>query len=660
MINSLYRHVRTVGPACALLVASALLAVSGADAQAPTPRFVPSEVLVQFKTSAGPAARQDALARAAANPREHIRTHAMRAVGDPGVVVAVTGRAVLETVRILEDHPAVEFAEPNWIYTHQATNDPYYTNGSLWGMYGDTTSPANQYGSQAGEAWAAGNTGAKTVYVGIIDEGIQYTHPDLDANVWTNPFDPAGDGVDNDGNGYVDDLRGWDFNGNNNTIYDGTGDDHGTHVTGTIGAEGGNAIGVAGVNWNVTYISGKFLGPFGGSLANAIKAVDYFTDLKVRHGLNIVATNNSWGGGGYSQGLHDAIIRAAKANILFVAAAGNGGSDQVGDNNDSVASYPSKYDTTQGTSTETAAAYDGVIAVAAIASGGGLAGFSNYGATTVDLGAPGVGVYSTVPTDGYSSYSGTSMATPHVTGSVALYAAVTGQTSGAAIKSAILGAAVPTASLSGKTVTGGRLDVNAALGVTPPPTPLPPTAPSSLNATAFSSSRIDLSWMDNSGNEDGFKVERSATAGTGFVQIATVGANTTAYSSTGLSASTTYHYRVLAYNLGGDSAPSNEANATTQVASAAPAPPSSLGATGGKRKVSLTWIQSPESDVTQNKVYRSSTPGGPYTLIATSTSPATSFNNTGLPSGVTYYYRVTAVTPRGESGYSNEASATTR
>ncbi|HXG86517.1 MAG TPA: S8 family peptidase, partial [Pyrinomonadaceae bacterium] len=348
--------------------------------------------------------------------------------------------------RALKDDSSVEFVEPNWIYTHQAvSDDTYYTNGSLWGMYGDATTPANIFGSQAGEAWAAGKTGSKSVYVGVIDEGIQYTHPDLDANVWTNPHDPV-NGIDDDGNGYVDDVNGWDFDGNNNTIYDGgtrgSLDDHGTHVTGTIGAER-NGAGVVGVNWNVTYISGKFLGRRGGTSANAIKAVDYFTDLKTRHGLNIVATNNSWGGGGYSQALKDAITRANTANILFIAAAGNSGTD-----NDTTASYPSNYDVPN------------VIAVAAITNTGELASFSQYGATTVDIGAPGSGVWSTTAFNTYSSYSGTSMATPHVTGGAALYAASNPGATAAQIKAAILNSAVPTASLTGKCVTGGRLNVS--------------------------------------------------------------------------------------------------------------------------------------------------------------------------------------------------------
>jgi subtilisin family serine protease len=318
-------------------------------------------------------------------------------------------------------------------------------------MYGDATSPANQFGSQAGEAWAAGHTGSSDVYVGIIDEGFMYDHVDLAENAWTNPFDPV-DGVDNDGNGYVDDLRGWDFDGRNNTTYDGTQDDHGTHVAGTIGAAGGNGAGVAGVAWNVKIITAKFLGRRGGTTANAIKAVDYITDLKTRHGLNIVATNNSWGGGGFSQSLKEAIDRADAANILFVAAAGNGGFDGVGDNNDTTPAYPSNY------------ASANIIAVASITSSGAKSSFSNYGATSVDIGAPGSGIYSTLPgkngASAYGSYSGTSMATPHVTGGAALYAATHPGASAATVKAAILNSSVPTSSLTGRCVTGGRLNVS--------------------------------------------------------------------------------------------------------------------------------------------------------------------------------------------------------
>jgi len=421
--------------------------------------FVPGELLIKFKDGDKSASRtkSTALSLIKGSVVETINTDAMKSINTrkgitAGELLLVSSKlGTMEAIAALKNSPEIEYAEPNWIYQHFATsNDTYYTNGSLWGMYGATTTPANSFGSKAGEAWAAGHTGSTDVYVGVIDEGAQYSHEDLAANFWFNTFDLA-DGIDNDGNGYIDDVHGWDFDKNDNSTYDGTQDDHGTHVSGTIGALGGNGKGVAGINWKVTIISAKFLGRRGGTTANAIKAVDYITDLKKRHGLNIVATNNSWGGGGFSQGLQDAIERANAANILFCAAAGNGGSDGVGDNNDATASYPSNYPNAN------------VIAVASITNSGSMSSFSNYGANTVDIGAPGSGIYSTLPNstnNGYGSYSGTSMATPHVTGACALYASTHAGATANQIKVAILGSAAPTASLNGKCATGGRLNVS--------------------------------------------------------------------------------------------------------------------------------------------------------------------------------------------------------
>lgn len=447
---------------CVVVVSAVSLNTVGGGAQQPAGvdhEFVPNEVLVQFGAGASAQRKAAALARVRGAAVEVLARESARGDGhgDLELVRIPPGLAVADAVRGLQGDSAVTFAEPNWIYTHGlVSNDPYYTNGSLWGMYGAASTPSNAFGSRAAEAWAAGNVGKSNVYVGIIDEGVM-PHDDLEVNIWENPGEVAGNGIDDDGNGYVDDVRGWDFDGRNNSTYDGTSDDHGTHVAGTIGAVGGNGFGVAGVNWNVTMIPAKFLGRRGGTTANAVKAVDYLTDLKLRHGINLVATNNSWGGGGFSQALLDAINRGGNAGILFIAAAGNGGTDGVGDNNDTVANYPSNYVCASSNG-------DCVVAVAAITSTGAKAGFSNYGATKVDLGAPGSAIVSTVPskkgTPAYASYSGTSMATPHVTGAVALFAATHPGATAAAIKSAILSSATATPSLAGRTFTGGRLNVS--------------------------------------------------------------------------------------------------------------------------------------------------------------------------------------------------------
>lgn len=400
------------------------------------------ELIVQFKAGAS-ASDRNAVVRGLGG--SVVRTVRQDSKGRLELVRLPAGLAVADAVRGVSGDHAVDFVEPNWIYEHNVTsNDTYVTNNSLWGMTGT-------FGSQAKNAWDENKQDCSGVIVGVIDEGIYFNHEDLAANIWTNPYDPI-DGLDNDGNGKVDDVRGWDFAGGSNDINSGkANDDHGTHVSGTIGGMGGNGKGVAGVCWSgVKIISAKFLGTKGGTTANAIAAVDYLTDLKTRHKLNLVATNNSWGGGGFSQGLEDAIGRANDADILFIAAAGNSAYD-----NDLQASYPSNYTTAN------------VLAVASITSTGVLSSFSQWGKTTVDIGAPGSGIWSTVPKSSkgavisaYASYNGTSMATPHVTGAAALYARLNPGSSAAQIKAAILGSATPNANLTNKVVTGGHLNIS--------------------------------------------------------------------------------------------------------------------------------------------------------------------------------------------------------
>lgn len=434
-----------LAPATAASTESASLVAGG-------PRFVAGELLVKFKAGATATSRGRAIAAARAAVGEKIVTAAMRRGGDvEGVTVLRTGMGVPEAVQAMLASGTVEYAEPNWIYTHQATsNDTYVTNGSLWGMYSATATGGgteNQFGSGATTAWNGNKTDCSSVVVGIIDEGYMYTHEDLSANAFRNPGEVAGNGADDDKNGLIDDVYGWDFAGNNSSVYDGAADDHGTHVAGTIGAVGGNGRGVAGVCWSVKLMNAKFLGNNGGTTANAIRAVDYFTDLKSRHNLNIVATSNSWGGGGFSQGLADAIARANTANILFIAAAGNSAL-----NCETSDCYPAEYGNAN------------VIAVASITSSGALSSFSNYGSSTIDIGAPGSGIWSTVPgkagRSSYASYNGTSMATPHVSGAAALYAARNAGANAATIKAAILNSATPTPSLNGRVSANGRLNVS--------------------------------------------------------------------------------------------------------------------------------------------------------------------------------------------------------
>ncbi|MFO1062485.1 MAG: S8 family serine peptidase [Pirellulales bacterium] len=283
-------------------------------------------------------------------------------------------------------------ATPDFRVTVTATpNDPSYT--SEWGLENNGVGGKLDADIDASEAWDYGTS--SSVVVAVIDSGVDYNHQDLAANIWTNSREIAGNGKDDDGNGYVDDVRGWNFVSNNNNPMDDNG--HGTHVAGTIGAVGNNGIGVTGIAWNVKIMALKFLDSTGsGLLSDAVSAIDY---ARV-NGAKII--NASWGGDGFSSALQAAIQRFQNAGGIFVTAAGN---DAL--NNSTSASYPANY------------ALSNVISVAASTQSDTLASFSNYG-SNVDIAAPGVNILSTVPNNSYARYSGTSMATPHVAGAMAL------------------------------------------------------------------------------------------------------------------------------------------------------------------------------------------------------------------------------------------------
>lgn len=385
-----------------------------------------------------------------------------RSLGEGMFAVTAPGASVSD-VRSWGASIGARTIEPDRIITSSALpNDPSFSR--LWGLNnsGQTGGVADA-DIDAAEAWNV-TTGSRSVVVAVIDTGIDYRHPDLAANMWRNPREVAGDRIDNDGNGFVDDVYGWDFANNDADPLDDDG--HGTHVAGTIGAVGNNSVGVAGVNWQVSLMALKFLGADGsGTTSAAIAALNYATMMRRSFGVNVVATNNSWGGGGASTALTNAIVSGGNAGILAVAAAGNESA-----NNDTTPSYPANVESSA------------VISVAATDASNRLASFSNYGATTVDVAAPGSDIYSTTPNNTYASYSGTSMATPHVAGLVALMAAANPQATASQIRAAILSTAVPVAGLAGKVATGGLINAAAAVnlirGVEPPPPPPPPPPPS--------------------------------------------------------------------------------------------------------------------------------------------------------------------------------------
>ena len=361
------------------------------------------------------------------------------------------GVTVGEAITLFSAADGVLFAEADYTLGVQAIpNDPNF--GSNWGLNntGQTGGTADA-DIDAPEAWdTARGTGQHIV--AVIDTGVLYTHPDLAANIWRNAGEIAGDGIDNDENGYVDDLHGYDFVNNDGNPTDDNG--HGTHVAGTIGAVGNNGIGTSGVAWTTKIMALKFLGANGsGSTSGAVSAIYYAVD----NGATIL--NNSWGGGGYSQTLYDAIAYAQASGVIFVAAAGNAASD-----NDTVANYPSNY------------AVANVVAVASTTATDGLSSFSNYGANTVALGAPGSSIYSTYLNNGYATLSGTSMATPHVAGALAVYWDANPNATAAQVIQRLKDTVDPIAALTGRTSTGGRLNLNKLLNGTSPPPPPPPPA----------------------------------------------------------------------------------------------------------------------------------------------------------------------------------------
>lgn len=401
-------------------------------------RHVPDELLVRLKPGLSPEAARRVLDSVPALFQQPFRT-----IAGLYHVKLAPGTSQGEALRTLGGDEDVLYAEPNFLIEAFATpNDPNFSG--QWALR-NTGQTGGTPGADIGalNAWDV-TAGSRQVVVAVIDSGVDYTHQDLSANVFTNPNDCDDDGVDDDHNGYADDCHGVDtFNDDSDPMDD---NQHGTHVAGTIGAVGNDGVGVTGVSWQVTILPCKFLDATGnGSTAGAIACMDYVATMKDR-GVNLVATNNSWGGGLFSQALQDAIRAHQQRGILFVAAAGNSGYD-----NDLLLSYPCAY------------YLPGVLCVAATTADDGLASFSNFGRGTVHLGAPGVGILSTTPGQTYSTFDGTSMAAPHVTGVVALLHAQVPGRDWREVKNRILAGADTRTALSTTTISHRRLSARGAL-----------------------------------------------------------------------------------------------------------------------------------------------------------------------------------------------------
>jgi subtilisin family serine protease len=445
----------SVGLGLSFAVISALTcgaagAVVGGLAPEQVTTAVPGEVIVAFGEAVSEQGRDRVLAEAGAVEVEQIEEI------DAELVESPSGE-MKATIKKLEADPRVEYAEPNFIVSAAALPPDDAGFAELWGLHNEGQAVNGVVGVpdadlDALEAWSI-TTGSAAVVVGVIDSGVDFGHPDLgggaesSAVMWVNPGEDCSgcrtDQIDNDLNGYVDDWRGWDFVNDDNDPSDDNG--HGTHVGGTIGAIGNNGVGITGVNWTVKILALKFLDAAGsGTTANAIKAVLYAADM------GIPITSNSWGGGQFSQALLDAIREADARGSLFAAAAGNGAR-----NNDSTKHYPSSYDVPN------------VIAVAATDAADERASFSNYGRSTVDLGAPGVNIYSTWLDGAYRHASGTSMATAHVAGAAALVRAAAPESSHLGVKALLLGTVDTSVSLdpggASPTASGGRLNVDRAV-----------------------------------------------------------------------------------------------------------------------------------------------------------------------------------------------------
>ena len=398
-------------------------------------QHLPNQVMVRFKDGLNAADQNALVEQWGMTTKRSLIQQPIRCLNLPA------GMTVEAALQLLSNHGAVQYSQPN--YTAQFSRTPSDARfGELWGMR--NVGQAIQGGAagvagadaKATTAWDA-TIGSRNIIVAVNDSGVDISHPDLAANIWTNPGEIAGNGIDDDGNGYIDDIHGWDFVNNDPITEDNIG--HGTHVAGTIGAVGNNGVGVAGVNWNVTIMPCK-AGDFFLTSDSIAAALEY----AVMNGAHV--SNHSYGGYGSDQVEVDAFRFASLHDHLVVCAAGN-----EANNNDVTPAFPTSYD------------FPNMISVAALDRNDQLAYFSNFGAATVDMGAPGVEILSTTPGASYQFFDGTSMASPHVAGAAALILSKAPNLKPSTVKQILMSTSRPVAALQGVTVSGGALNLAAAV-----------------------------------------------------------------------------------------------------------------------------------------------------------------------------------------------------
>ena len=596
-------------------------------------RYASDEILVKYRNAAGPAFSSEL------KKSKRWRRKVLRMFRNAGIhrVQIPAGMTVSEAIANCQDDPDVAYVEPNYVrHLSDFPNDPGFSD--QWGL-DNTGQTGGALGADinAVQAWDI-QTGQREVVVAVIDTGADLDHEDLHHNIWKNTAEdwhdgnPGHNGVDDDGNGRIDDYYGWDFANEDNMPDDDYG--HGSHVCGIIGATGDNGIGVTGVNWDVSIMPLKILDSKGnGTVADEIEAIEY----AIENGAQII--NASYTGFSYSYMEHEAIKDARNAGVLFVAAAGNKGTSC-----DQTPAYPSSHGLAN------------IVSVAATDHRDALASFSNYGPLSVDVAAPGKRIMSTYGDNTYRSANGTSMAAPYVSGLAALVWAEDVAENGTftisygQVKSRIFNGVEVLSSLSGTILSAGRINAYNSL-IPVDPTQIP-EAPYGLSAENSAYLFVELTWADDSFSESGFKIFRASAAGGPYDHVGTVRRNGRVFEDTTPRDGSVNYYKVKAFNRHGESDASNIASVTIPLA----APSNLVAVAKNEGWINLHWNDNSAVEtgyVIEEK--RDEDKG--FSTIQTVGPNAVSYSRKGLDPSSSYTYRIRATDKSGFSKYSNEASA---